>query len=34
MTADYPLIFTDCVISDFQKGKDHVGESFVIPLDL
>ena len=28
-----PLCFIDCVIDEFQKGKDHGDESFVIPQD-
>ena len=31
--ADYLLRFISCVINEFQKGKDHGNESFIILLD-
>ena len=34
MKTDYPLSFIKSVINEFQKGKDHGYESFIIPLDL
>ena len=34
MEADYPLRFSNSVIDEFQKGKDHGDDSFIIPPDL
>ena len=34
MKDDYPLHFTNSVINEFQKGKDHGDESFIILPDL
>ena len=34
MEADYHLPFINRVINEFQKGKDHRDESFIIPPDL
>ena len=34
MRDDYPLHFTNSVINEFQKGKDHGDESFIILPDL
>ena len=34
MKADYPLRFINNVINEFQKGKNHGDERFIIPPDL
>ena len=34
MKVDYPLRFINSVINEFQSGKDHGDERFVIPRDL
>ena len=34
MKFDYPLRFINSVFNEFQKGKNHGGESFIIPSNL
>ena len=34
MKADYPLHFINSVVNEFQKGKECVDESFMIPPSL
>ena len=34
MRAGYSLLFINSVINEFQRGKDHGGENFIIPPNL
>ena len=34
MKVDYPLRFINSVFNEFQKGKNHGGESFITPSNL
>ena len=34
MKADYPLLFINSVVNNFQKGKESGDESFIIPTSL
>ena len=34
MKADYPLLFINSVVNEFQKGKECGDESFIIPTSL